>query len=71
MFVSNNRKAIALRYGLGLVSFVVTVLIVLVFKHYSINAGLTLFLLMLIGNAWYGGRSRSAIFPDHATFVFE
>jgi PAS domain S-box-containing protein len=58
MAVSKKWKSLALRYGFGLVSFGLTFLISILFRHYSINFGLMLLvgLAALVGSAWYGGR---------------
>src|SRR5579871_2872298 len=54
--MSGKRQVLA-RYGLGVASFGLTLLISLIFKHYSISVNLTLLVLAaLIGSAWYGGR---------------
>ena len=50
-------RSSALRYGLGLVSFAVTLFIALVLRYYSINVNLTiLVVVVLLGTTWYGGR---------------
>ena len=50
-------KSLALRYGLGLASFVLTILIALLLRYYSIRIDLSLLvILVLIGVSWYGGK---------------
>ncbi len=50
-------RSTAMRYGLGLGSFAVTLFIALVLRYYSINVNLTiLVVVVLLGTTWYGGR---------------
>jgi PAS domain S-box-containing protein len=50
-------KSAILRYGLGVLSFALTISISLLLRHYSIRIELTLLVIfVLIGTTWYGGR---------------
>lgn len=66
-------RSAALRYGLALGSFAITLFIALVLRHYSININLTiLVVVVLLGTTWYGGRGPGlllAVLLEVATII--
>ena len=66
-------RSAALRYGLALGSFAITLSIALVLRHFSININLTiLVVVVLLGTTWYGGRGPGlllALLLEVATII--
>ncbi len=71
--MSKTVRSIAMRYGLALASFVLTLFIALVLRYYSIRISLAIpIILVLIGTTWYGGKGPGlmvAILLEIATIL--